>query len=52
MFSVRSDYRGETAQLYAFGLTIAAMREDIPVYVEYKIKNLPELFKVEKSIKG
>lgn len=35
----------ERADFYDFGFTTVEERDDMPVYVEYMIKNLPEIFK-------
>ena len=34
----------DRAVFYDFGFSTIEYREDIPVYVEYKVKNLPEIF--------
>lgn len=35
----------ERADFYNFGFTTVEERDDMPVYVEYRIKNLPEIFR-------
>jgi hypothetical protein len=35
------------AKFYDFGFSTIVTREDMPIYVEYRIKNLPEIFKAD-----
>lgn len=34
-------------KFYDFGFSTIVTREDMPVYVEYRVKNLPEIFKAD-----
>jgi len=35
------------AKFYDFGFSTIVTREDMPVYIEYRVKNLPEIFKAD-----
>ncbi|MFB0561427.1 MAG: hypothetical protein ACETWM_09475 [Candidatus Lokiarchaeia archaeon] len=45
---VPQDISLEAAQFYDFGFATVEIREDMSVYVEYRITNLPELFQSGK----
>jgi hypothetical protein len=46
MIESPEDYPLDVADFYDFGFTTVETIDDFPVYVEYRIKNLPEIFSV------
>ena len=49
MIESPEDYPLDEAEFYDFGFTTVETVDDFPVYVEYRIKNLPEIFNVQSD---